>query len=98
MAAFGNTPHRLGDVLQGLIDQMGLRRKMNEARVVEAWAILAGPTINGVTDKAWVRGDKLYVKITSAAWRHELHLRRQAWRARLNQHLEEELVADLIFC
>lgn len=98
MAAYSNKPQPLGKVLQSLIDQMGLRRKIDEARAVEAWATLAGPTINGVTDKAWIKGDRLYVKINSAAWRHELHLRRNAWRTRLNQQLGENLVREIVFC
>ena len=98
MAAYSNKPQPLGDVMQTLIDRMGLRKKIDEARIIEAWATLAGATINGVTDKAWVKGDRLYVRITSAAWRHELHLRRQAWRAQLNQHLGDELVQEIVFC
>ncbi len=98
MAAYSNKPQPLGNVLQGLIDRMGLRTKIDEARIVEAWAIVAGPTINGVTEKAWVKGDRLYVRINSAAWRHELHLRRHEWRTRLNQQLQENLVRELVFC
>ena len=98
MAAQSSNPQPLGEVLRDLIDRLGLRRKMDEARVVEAWAMVAGVTINGVTDKAWVKGGRLYVRITSAAWRHELHLRRQAWRTRLNQHLGDDLVQEIVFC
>lgn len=98
MAASSNSPQSLGSVLKELIDQMGLRRKMDEARIVEAWASLAGTTINGVTDKAWVKNRTLYVRIVSAAWRHELHLRRHAWKARLNQNLGEDLVQQIVFC
>jgi len=98
MAAYFDKPQPLGEVLQELIDQLGLRRKIDEARVVEAWATIAGTTINGVTDKAWVKNGTLYIRVTSAAWRHELHLRRQAWRTRLNHHLDEELVREIVFC
>ncbi len=98
MAAYYDKPQPLGEVLRGLIDRLGLRKKIDEARVIEAWAEIAGPTINGVTDKAWVKSGTLYVRINSAAWRHELHLRRQAWRTRLNHHLDEELVREIVFC
>ena len=84
--------------MQALIDRMGLRKKIGEARIIEAWAAMAGATINGVTDKAWVKGGRLYVRISSAAWRHELHLRRQAWRTRLNHQLGDELVQEIVFC
>ena len=83
--------------MQELIDQMGLRRKIDAARVVEAWAVIAGPQINGVTDSAWVKNGILYVRITSAAWRHELHLRRHAWRDRLNEQLNAHLIDDIVF-
>ncbi len=98
MAAYFDKPQPLGEVLQGLIDRLGLRQKMDQARIVEAWATIAGATINGVTEKAWVKSGTLYVRINSAAWRHELHLRRQAWRTRLNHHLGDDLVREIVFC
>ena len=98
MAAYFDNPQPLGEVLRELIDRLGLRQKMDQARIVEAWATIAGTTINGVTDKAWVKNGTLYVRINSAAWRHELHLRRQAWRTRLNHHLGDELVREMVFC
>lgn len=92
-----DSPQRLGNVLEEVIDRLGLRRKLDEARVVEAWAVIAGPQINGVTRTAWVKGATLYVKITSAAWRQELHLRRRQWRERLNEELGEALVDEIVF-
>lgn len=87
----------LGDVLGGVIKKMGIQKKLDAARTVEAWAVIAGPKINGITESAWLRGDTLYVKVTSAAWRHELHLQRRAWRDRLNEHLGAELVGEILF-
>lgn len=80
-----------------LIERMGIQAKIDEARVIETWASMAGPRINGVTDKVWLRRDRLYVKITSAAWRQELHVRRRAWCERLNHTLGEDLVRDIYF-
>jgi predicted nucleic acid-binding Zn ribbon protein len=90
-------PQPLQSVLNNVIDTLGIRRELNEARAVETWAILAGPQINGVTDSAWVRGGRLFVKIRSAAWRQELHLNRRAWRDRLNTELGAELVDEIVF-
>ncbi len=90
-------PQRLGSLLDSLIGAMGIRKQVDAARVIEGWAVIAGPQINGMTQKAWVRGDRLYVKLTSAAWRHELHLQRRAWRDRLNEHLGADLVQEIIF-
>lgn len=94
---FTHTPQALTDLLSSVIKDLGIQRKLDEVRTVETWAALAGPQINGVTQSAWVRGDKLYVKITSAAWRHELHLRRREWLDQLNERLGAELVKEIVF-
>lgn len=94
---FGNSPIALGDALKDVIRGLGIQRKLDEVRTVETWAILAGPQINAVTHSAWVKGDKLYVKLSSAAWRHEMHLRRREWRERLNEQLGKEFVGEIVF-
>ncbi|GIV58734.1 MAG: DUF721 domain-containing protein [Bacteroidetes bacterium] len=95
--AFEDSPRRLGSLLDALINDLGIQRQLDEARTIEAWAYIAGPHINAVTEKVWVRGDQLFVKVTRAAWRHELHHARKRWRDRLNQHLGAPLVREIIF-
>lgn len=90
-------PKPLGEVLQSVIDRLGIRTQINEARIIETWAALAGPQINRVTSSVWMKGTTLFVKITSAAWRQELHMRRREWRQRLNDKLGEELVGEIVF-
>lgn len=90
-------PKRLASVLDAVVDRLGIRGKLSEATIVETWAILAGTKINAVTDSAWMKGDRLYVKISSAAWRQQLHMNRTSWRDRLNQELGREAVAEIIF-
>jgi predicted nucleic acid-binding Zn ribbon protein len=90
-------PQPLGDVIQSVIDRLGLRSRINEARIIEAWATLAGPQVNGVTSSVWLKGNTLFVKIRSAAWRQELHLRRRDWCQRLNDELGEALVDEIVF-
>ncbi|WP_103030128.1 DUF721 domain-containing protein [Salinibacter altiplanensis] len=90
-------PRSLGDVLEDVIDELGVQEEVDEARVVETWAHLAGDKINGVTESAWMKDSTLYVKITSAAWRQELHMNRRKWRERLNGALEAELVDEIVF-
>jgi predicted nucleic acid-binding Zn ribbon protein len=90
-------PQPLGSVMKQLIDQLGIRKKIDAARVIETWAALAGPQINGVTDSVRLRGRTLHVKIRSSAWRHELHLQRGQWCRRLNEQLGEDLVEAIAF-
>lgn len=98
MRGFSDIPPSVGSMIQAVIDRWGLRNRLNETRVMEAWATIAGTHVNAVTDRVWVKGRRLHVRLTSAAWRHELHHQRQEWCRELNRHLGETLVDDIIFC
>lgn len=95
--ASSDGPVSLGKVLKGVIDRMGVRDKIDEARVIETWAHVAGPQINGVTSSVWMKGSTLFVKVTSSAWRQELHLNRREWRRRLNNAFDREVVKEIVF-
>ena len=95
---FADAPRPLGAVLDELIDRLGYRAAMDEARAVEAWPAVAGPAVAGVTERAWMRDGRLFVKVRSAPWRHQLHLQREGWRARLNRPLGRAVVAEVVFC
>lgn len=90
-------PVALANVLSAFIAERGIKPKMDAARAVEGWAEVAGPRICAVTESARLRGDVLTVRLTSAAWRHTLHMQRTAWRDRLNEHLGEAVVGEIVF-
>lgn len=90
-------PQPLGSILDDLLERLNVGGKIDEARVVEAWALLAGPQINNVTESVWMNGNRLFVKIRSSAWRQELHLQRQQWRTRLNDELGQDLIQEVVF-
>jgi predicted nucleic acid-binding Zn ribbon protein len=92
-----NSPRPLGEVIQEVIDGLDVQSEIDEARVVETRAAVAGTQINSVTETAWMKGSTLYVKITSAAWRQELHMNRRQWRERLNGALDKALVDEIVF-
>ncbi len=92
-----NLPKPIGELLGGVVSRLGIKGKLDEARMIEAWADLAGPQILAVTDSVWVRRGRLFVKLTSATWRQELHLQRSQWMRRINEHLGAELVKELVF-
>ncbi len=87
----------LGDALGGVIDQLGIRRKLDETRAIEAWHQIAGATINEVTVSVWVERKKLLVKVSSSVWRQELHLQRSAWLKRLNDQAGANVVQEIVF-
>jgi len=92
-----NRPRRLGDVLKEVIDRLDVKKEMDEARVVDTWTSIADTQINSATESVWMKESRLFVKITSAAWRQELHMNRRKWRKRLNEALGEDLVDEIVF-
>ncbi len=92
-----NQPQPLGAVLSDLVDRYGYRERFDAARAVEAWPVVVGEAIAGVTEQVWMRHGVLHVKIQSAAWRHQLQFQRQAWRDRLNEHLGGSVVDEVVF-
>ncbi|HLT46403.1 MAG TPA: DUF721 domain-containing protein [Rubricoccaceae bacterium] len=92
-----NDPQPLGTVLRDLIERLGYREQIDAARAVEAWPELAGPTVAAVTEAVWMRDGRLFVKVRSAPWRHQLHLQREGWRRRLNERLGREVVDEVVF-
>lgn len=90
-------PESLGSIVKELVDRMGWKQRIDRERIVEEWAMLAGPQINTVTESVWLKDRTLYVKITSSTWRQQLHLQRGQWRERLNENLGEEVVDEILF-
>lgn len=95
--AFRGKPTALGALLENVIDSMGLQPRIDAARVVEAWAVVAGPQICAVTERARYQDGALSVHLTSAVWRHSLHTQRSQWRNRLNEELGGDLVREIVF-
>ncbi len=90
-------PVALSDLLDGAIDDLGVRGGMEEARAVEVWHELAGPIIAKVTERVWTRRGKMYVELNSGTWRQELHMHRAQWRDRLNETLGKRIIHEIIF-
>ncbi|MFO8098986.1 MAG: DUF721 domain-containing protein [Salinibacter sp.] len=92
-----NRPRPLGEILKEVIGDLDVQAEIDEAQVIETWASIAGTQVNSVTETAWMKGNTLYVKITSAGWRQELHMNRRQWRERLNGALDRDLVEEIVF-
>ena len=88
---------RLGDAINDAIKQLGIQKKLDQARVLEAWQVIAGRAINEVTESVWIDREKLIVKLSSAVWRQELHLQRAAWLKRLHSVAENDLIKEIVF-
>lgn len=95
--ADSHTPQPLGSILGDLLRQPRYQQKIEEARAVEAWPKVVVVGAARATESVWVRDGVMTVKLRSAAWRHTLHLQREGWRERLNEHLGGEVIREIVF-
>ena len=87
---------KLGDALRFWLRQEGIETPLNEFRAKEAWYELMGPGITQHTPSVEVRGGVMYIQVTNAALRNELMMNRSALLARINKHVEAQVIQSIV--
>ena len=76
----------LGEALDAYLRRTGLKRRLDQAGVVDDWPELVGPQIAAVTRAEGVSEDGvLFVRVATAPWMQELQLQSPAILRRLAQ-------------
>lgn len=79
------TPTTIADALASFIKQRGFSKRLQQAEIVEQWAVLVGPQIATVTCPESVTPDGvLRVRVTTAPWANELRMMSPRILAKLN--------------
>ena len=85
----------LKEALEGLVDDYGLRAKLDEQAIRSAWNEVAGEMIARHTMRIDVRRGVMTVKVDSAPLRQELHFMRTTLVELLNKRFEREVVKEI---
>lgn len=65
----------LGEAIEAYLKRTGLKRRIDQAGIVDEWARIVGPQIARVTAAEGVSEDGvLFVRVATAAWMQELQL------------------------
>jgi len=86
----------LGEVISQILKEQNLQQPLLERRVVAAWETVLGKTVMQYTSDIWVQNRSLFVRITSAALRHELFLTRLQIRDKLNACAGAEVIKEIV--
>ena len=79
-------PTPLGEALDEYLRTAGLKKRLQQAAILEEWAVLVGPQIAAVTAPQFVTADGVMrVHVATAPWATELGLMTPRILARLNQ-------------
>jgi hypothetical protein len=86
----------VGDVLKQIIQVNKLQPGMDQIDVKEAWKSLMGNGVNSYTQDVVLKGNTLYVALTSSVLREELSHGKSKIIAMINEELQREVIKDVV--
>jgi len=84
------------EAIERMLDTYKIRQKFDETALISAWPELIGPAIANRTKQIYIRDRKLFVRVESAVVKNELALMRSRIIARMNEHVGQVVVEDLV--
>jgi hypothetical protein len=96
MAKRNNNNLNMGEALREFIKENRLQKGMDKVEVREAWANLMGNGVLNYTSAVELRGDTLFVSLSSSVLREELGLGKSKIITMLNEELGRDLVKKLV--
>ena len=85
----------LSDLLKQFQKQEKIKPAMYQKRLETLWAEIMGVAINRNTRSLRVRDRKLYITVTSASLKQELHFTKPEMLKRFNEILEEDYLLEI---
>lgn len=79
-----------------MVNEFKLRSGLDESRIREKWGIVMGAMIAKHTSNISLRKGKLYLKIDSAALKHELTYSKDKIKEIFNKELGEDVITDVL--
>jgi|SRR5690606_31806872 Protein of unknown function (DUF721). len=84
------------EAVEKMLEVYKLRRKYDETALLAAWPELMGNAIANRTRQLYIRDKKLFVKVESSVIKNELLLMRSQIIGRMNEHVGQVVIEDLI--
>jgi len=96
MAKRHNNESSIGDVLKEIIEKNKLQPGIDQVAVKDAWKSLMGNGVNTYTRNVVLKGNTLYVELTSAVLREELSYGKDKIIRMINEELRRDVVAAVV--
>ena len=91
------TPESIGQVLEALIKDLGIERKIKGHQAVALWSEIVGAKIARVTEAHRIEDGVLYVRVQNSVWRNELTMRKPELIRMINVRMKRNTVTDIVF-
>ena len=96
MAKRVNNQSTVGDILKEIIQVNKLQPGMDQIDVKDAWKNLMGNGVNHYTRNIILKGNILYVELSSAVLREELSHGKSKIIAMINEELQRDVLKDVV--
>jgi predicted nucleic acid-binding Zn ribbon protein len=90
-------PHRVGDILDGLLQKLGISEEVARQEVLLRWDSTVGENIAAVSKAVAVSGGVLFVQVESSAWMYELNHMRYDIMKSLNAGAGQGRIERIVF-
>ena len=87
---------KLQNVVNDFIDQTGLRKKFQEQEILLSFKEIMGPFLMKKVKKSYVKNQKLFLQLSSAAFKQELVLQKTVLLGQLNSKIGSNYLTDLV--
>jgi len=85
------------EVIMKNLREQGLETPLLQKRLIDAWPVVMGEAIAALTGDLYIRNQTLFVHLNNPALRMELSMQRQEVVRRLNEHVGNQVIADVRF-
>ena len=85
------------EVIMKNLREQGLETPLLQKRLIDAWPVVMGEAIAALTGDLYIRNQTLFVHLNNPALRMELSMQRQDVVRRLNEHVGNQIIADIRF-
>ena len=92
---FRKKAERLDTLIQQVLRQQGLETPLQQKRLIDAWPVVVGTTVECYTAECYIKNQTLHVKITNPALRQDLSMMRSQLVSRLNQSVGTFVISDI---
>lgn len=87
---------RLENILNDTLKDLGLKQSVQKYKALEVWTEVVGPKIADVTVPQTLTGGKLFIRVKSDVWRHELLYHLPEIIIQINQKVGLRAVEEII--
>ncbi len=86
----------VGSAIEQFLKQNRLDKKIESSTLLTYWKEIAGEMIHKHTTRLFLKDQKMYLQVDSAALKNELHYLQKQLTDNINQYFKKELVKEII--